>query len=176
MLSRPPEATAAAAPAASSLAACAAAAARATAAAAAAEAANESRDPRGLRHPSRGLLQHETAGGKNGSLTAAAAAAAAAAIAAAAAAAGEGEDDVYVEMSDLDSETETALLHARMQQHQQLLRQLGGLRRKRQRMEGMEAVDVEWLLGSDPRRGFDLLSLDEKAAFLSLKYLRHLSA
>ncbi|KAL8442417.1 hypothetical protein Emed_007293 [Eimeria media] len=116
-----------------------------------------------------------TAAEKAAAGAAAEAATAAASTSVNAARAGEGEEEVGVELSDLDSEAETVALRARMHEHQQQLRRLGVLKRKRRGPAGIEPVDVEWLLGSDPRRGFDLLTLDEKAAFLSLRYLSMLS-
>ncbi|KAL8273548.1 hypothetical protein Esti_002614 [Eimeria stiedai] len=117
----------------------------------------------------------KTAAAARAASRAAAEVATAAAAALEAAGSAGAEEEVWVELSDLDSEGETVALHARMQEHQQLLRRLGLLKRKRRSPAGIEPVDVEWLLGSDPRRGFDLLTLDEKAAFLSLRYLSMLS-
>ncbi|XP_026193054.1 uncharacterized protein LOC34623111, partial [Cyclospora cayetanensis] len=96
--------------------------------------------------------------------------------AAAAGAAGEGEDDVCVELSDFDSDAEGEALYERMRQHRQELLKQGLLKRKRNSLQEIEPLDVGWLLASDPKRGFDYLTLDEKAAFLSLKYLHLLSS
>ncbi|OEH80296.1 set domain-containing protein [Cyclospora cayetanensis] len=122
---------------------------------------------RPLHYPPRGFVLYE-AGVRPTARTAVAAAAAGAA--------GEGEDDVCVELSDFDSDAEGEALYERMRQHRQELLKQGLLKRKRNSLQEIEPLDVGWLLASDPKRGFDYLTLDEKAAFLSLKYLHLLSS